>query len=186
MLLSLEPINIWAMREKEIFEALQERLVNNVKQLTPSQILFQARFEVDHHISKKNGKTPYIIYPKAGGKPYATLPTDPIVKQAEEFQMLQLRSAFNRSGLSKCIGYDVRLWGIFHFYFSNYYVKNNKRVNRKINDLSNLYELPQDALQKAGVIEDDGQIESHDLSRRLPGEKNEIEIILIKYENIIK
>lgn len=167
--------------DSSILAALKERLHAQVNRLKPTEILFQARFEVDRHISKKNGKTPYIIWPRGGGKPYAVLPTDPIVKQAEEFQMLKLRSISNRMQSFKCIGSDVRLWGIFHFYFKNYHlVKKNKR-NKKINDLSNLYELPQDALQKAGIIEDDGQIESHDLSRRLPGEKNEIEIILIEY-----
>lgn len=173
------------MGEKETLQALQERLVNSVKQLKATEILFQARFEVDHHISKKNGKTPFVIWPKGGGKPRAVLPTDPVVKQAENFQMLQLRSIANRMPRFECIGSDVRLWGIFHFYFSNYHLKNEAKRNKKLNDLSNLYELPQDALQKAGIIEDDGQIESHDLSRRLPGEKNEIEIILIKYENSI-
>lgn len=34
-------------------------------------------------------------------------------------------------------------------------------------DLSNLYEFPQDALQAAGILEDDFLIESHDGSRRL-------------------
>lgn len=36
-----------------------------------------------------------------------------------------------------------------------------------IPDLSNLYQAPEDVLQKAGVIEDDRQIESHDKSRRV-------------------
>jgi len=34
-------------------------------------------------------------------------------------------------------------------------------------DLSNLYQLPEDVMQKAGIIEDDQQIESHDGSRRV-------------------
>ena len=34
-------------------------------------------------------------------------------------------------------------------------------------DQSNLYQAPEDVLQKAGVIEDDRQVESHDGSRRI-------------------
>ncbi len=41
------------------------------------------------------------------------------------------------------------------------------RGDRRRVDLSNLYEFAQDALQEAGVIEDDYLIESHDGSRRL-------------------
>lgn len=40
------------------------------------------------------------------------------------------------------------------------------RETRHKTDLSNLYELPQDALQKAKILEDDYLIESHDGSRR--------------------
>jgi len=46
------------------------------------------------------------------------------------------------------------------------------RKTRRRCDLSNLYELPQDALVSAGVIEDDVLIESHDGSRKLYDPKN--------------
>lgn len=42
-----------------------------------------------------------------------------------------------------------------------------KRSGETIPDMSNLYQAPEDALQKAGVIADDRQIESHDGSRRI-------------------
>lgn len=41
------------------------------------------------------------------------------------------------------------------------------RLKKTAGDLSNLYELPQDCLTKVGIIDDDSQITSHDLSRRL-------------------
>lgn len=41
------------------------------------------------------------------------------------------------------------------------------RATRHRNDASNLYQAPEDALQAAGVLEDDFQIASHDGSRRL-------------------
>ncbi len=42
-----------------------------------------------------------------------------------------------------------------------------KRAGGNIPDASNLYQLPEDLLQAAGVIVDDRQIESHDGSRRI-------------------
>lgn len=50
-------------------------------------------------------------------------------------------------------------------------------------DLSNLYEFPQDVLQKAGIIENDCLIESHDGSRKLYDKENpRTEIYVSKYE----
>lgn len=46
------------------------------------------------------------------------------------------------------------------------------RATRHVVDLSNLYELPQDALQKAGILENDALIESHDGSRKLYDAEN--------------
>jgi len=50
-------------------------------------------------------------------------------------------------------------------------VKLNARIisylpTRRMPDASNLYEAPQDAMERAGVYKDDVQIESHDGSRR--------------------
>lgn len=172
--------------EKELLKLLQGRINDQIFNIEANKILFHARFDLPFgHKSKKNGKQPFVITPKNGGRPFATLPTRPDIKQAEDFFMLQLRSIANRMPSFKCIGSDVQLWGIFHFYFKNYYVKKKKQINKKINDLSNLYELPQDALQKAGIIENDSQIASHDLSRRLPGSKDEIEIFLIEHHEAL-
>jgi Holliday junction resolvase RusA-like endonuclease len=46
------------------------------------------------------------------------------------------------------------------------------RKDKRHTDLSNLYEFPQDCLQKAGIIENDCQIESHDGSRKLYDKDN--------------
>ena len=59
----------------------------------------------------------------------------------------------------------------------------NPKRNKTIPDLSNLYELPQDCLERAGVIVNDRIIESHDLSRRLPSKQNEIEIFILRHRN---
>ena len=50
-------------------------------------------------------------------------------------------------------------------------------------DLSNLYQLPEDCLQQAGIIENDNLIESHDLSRRLHGPQNELEIFILRFQH---
>ena len=42
-----------------------------------------------------------------------------------------------------------------------------KRSSLTLPDASNLYQLPEDALQAAGVLADDRQVESHDGSRRV-------------------
>jgi len=46
------------------------------------------------------------------------------------------------------------------------------RATAAKNDASNLYELPQDAMQHAGILADDFQIATHDGSRRLLDRKN--------------
>lgn len=56
------------------------------------------------------------------------------------------------------------------------------RATKHRTDLSNLYEAAQDALQAAGIIEDDYLIESHDGSRRLYDAKNpRTEIIITPF-----
>jgi len=42
-----------------------------------------------------------------------------------------------------------------------------KRSGGNIPDASNLYQLPEDLLEAAGILEDDRQVESHDGSRRV-------------------
>lgn len=54
---------------------------------------------------------------------------------------------------------------VFHFPETVFYTKKGT-VNKKLPDLSNLYELPQDALTKAGIIEDDWLINGHNGSHR--------------------
>ena len=55
------------------------------------------------------------------------------------------------------------------------------KISQRLPDLSNLYELPQDCLTEAGVIHDDHLICSHDLSRRLIGDRHALEVFLFKH-----
>lgn len=59
----------------------------------------------------------------------------------------------------------------FKFIMDNYYNKDGSR-NKNIADLSNLIELPQDCLQAAEIIANDGQIDSLDGSERIHGIQN--------------
>lgn len=57
------------------------------------------------------------------------------------------------------------------------------RADRRHVDLSNLYEFPQDILQKSGIIQNDCLIESHDGSRKLYDKSNpRTEIYICLYE----
>lgn len=42
-----------------------------------------------------------------------------------------------------------------------------KRSSENLPDASNLYQMPEDLLEAAGIIQDDRQVESHDGSRRV-------------------
>ena len=81
------------------------------------------------------------------------------------------------------IGFPIHIKMIF--FMDNFYNKSGS-VNKKMPDLSNLYELPQDSLQKAGVIEDDRLVYSHDGSRRLPWHENILLIEISRFEEDLK
>jgi Holliday junction resolvase RusA-like endonuclease len=70
---------------------------------------------------------------------------------------------------------------VFRFFFLDYYTKTGER-RRTLPDLSNLYEMPQDCLQTAGIIDNDTDIISHDGSRRLPGVENRLEILIYEVD----
>lgn len=60
---------------------------------------------------------------------------------------------------------DINLKLIFYFPKTVYFTKKGER-NQKLPDLSNLYQGPEDCLQKMQIINNDNQVISHDGSRR--------------------
>lgn len=174
--LSQAPCNGCFMGEEQFLKALKERLVANATKLTPDKILFYAKIDVDFHFSKKNA---YSIF-RAGNK--AFMGKSQKFRSAEDSMVLQLRSQGNKLGISEPIGSD--LWALCLFYFENYHIRKKEIRNKRLNDLSNLFELPMDCLKTAGIIVDDTQICSFDLSRRLPGKSNYLELFLIRYETL--
>jgi Holliday junction resolvase RusA-like endonuclease len=135
--------------------------------------LFYASIEVERHATKKNGRTIFF----AGKRPI--LGKSQALRDAESNLVLELRSARNTYGITEPIECDMRALFIFHF--ANYFTKRGPR-NKKLGDLSNLYQLPEDCMEEAGIIVNDSLICSHDGSRRVPSDRNRLEIYLLRFE----
>lgn len=70
----------------------------------------------------------------------------------------------------------------FRFHYPN---TRRGQITKRLMDLSNLYQGPEDALQKANIILDDAQIESHDGSCRVYGSKGKaIEVALYRHHQL--
>lgn len=132
--------------------------------------------EVQSHVIKKNSRPIY----RNGSKTFLGKSKELI--NAEKAMTLNLRSQANIQGLKGPI--NDPLWVIMHFYFprERFFTK-KKQISRTLPDLSNLMQLPEDCLIEAGIIEDDSQIHSVDLSRRLPSHEYRLEIFLLKYQD---
>ncbi len=126
-----------------------------------SEILFKCRFKVPRHASKKNEKEPGIsrnhIYIRQKAKS----------RYAEQRMLHSLFIEKLKQRIDQPIENDISIKFTFYFPETIYYTKKNQR-SKKLPDLSNLYQLPEDVLQKAKIILNDTQIENHDGSRRLP------------------
>lgn len=142
--------------------------------------------EVPEHITKKNKWT--VFRNRRTGKVGIGAPRD--LKLAENYLVYEMQEQALKQGWKE--PYTGPVWAIFHFYFTNeqYYAKPKRKADKpvmkkNVKDLSNLIQLPEDVLQKAGIIENDCQICSLDLSRRLVGEKTKVEIFLLKYRDTL-
>lgn len=142
-------------------------------------ILFHTKFPVAKHIVKKNNRPIYFnqktqrVFLGKSNKLY----------EAEYYLFQQLKSAAAAQNLFNPI--DGPVWVTMKFYFENYYTKKGER-SKNLPDLSNLYQLVEDALQTTNIILDDNQIMAHDESRRLPGNKNELEITIRQFDEQFK
>lgn len=142
--------------------------------------IFHCFMRLEKHTVKKN-KRPIKINHRTGNRFIGK--SNELV--CAEQQMINIfRRQILRSKDFKII--DRPIWCVFLFYFpeDDFVVKNGPRKGRmsgRLPDLSNLYELPQDCLQKAGVIANDNLICSHDLSRRLPGLTCALEVFIFEY-----
>lgn len=143
--------------------------------------LFHCYLPVTRHIVKKN-RRPIRINRRTGNRFIGK--SDELASAEINMTNLFRRSMLKHPGFKSI---DKPVWCVFLFYFpeTDFVVKNGPRkgqISGRLPDLSNLLELPADALQKAGVIENDRQICSFDLSRRLPGRAYGLEVFIFEYE----
>lgn len=138
------------------------------------KVLFYTKFPVPYHGIKKNSKQ--IAYNRKTNKTFIRSSDKALFLQKWLIQKLTAEKLKKRIDT---ISQDISIKFIFYFPESIYYTKQGIR-SKKVADISNLYQLPEDVLQKVGIIENDSQIESHDGSRRRPINDNtawlEIEI----------
>lgn len=110
------------------------------------------KFIIDDKPAIKKNSRPIKYKWGKGGKRVPYIGKSDKLLVAEEFARCTLLSQKNKQGI-KTIEDPVH--AEFHFYVKD----------KTHGDLSNYYELPQDALEKAGIIKNDKQIYSHDGSR---------------------
>ena len=142
-------------------------------------ILFEAEILLDAHGVKKNSKRAFVN--RSTGFAYVTSSNKAKVTEATMVAELgRYRSEYSWLPIREPI--NARF--LFIYPKKEYYVSTGKRKGlRSLNlpDLSNLYELPQDALTRSGIIEDDRLILSHDGSRTMWGKERKIIIELSKF-----
>lgn len=140
------------------------------------EVLFKCTFPVQKHVVKKNGRD--IIMNKATGRMFPGKSKE--LRAAENYLILQFRNFWWRMpGPHTKIDYFVNCKILFHFDAKNFFTAKG-RVNKNIPDLSNLYQLVEDCLQTAGVIDDDHFVASHDGSRRVPDTENLLTVELTR------
>lgn len=142
-----------------------------------SDILFKCLIKVNRHGIKKNSKQIF-VNKKTGSRFIASSNNS---KVSECWLMARLHIEKIKQKIDQPIDCDLNATFKFYFPKSVYFTKKGPR-SKTLSDLSNLYELPQDCLQKSGIILNDTLICSHDGSRRLPidGPDYYLEIILSK------
>lgn len=139
-----------------------------------NQILFKAAIEVYAHGVKKNNKV--IRFNRKTNQRFIS--SNPQVKSLESDLVQKLKRKFKGETITGSINAEF----LFYYPKSVYFTKKGVR-SKNIADLSNLYELPQDALTKAGVIEDDRIIDSHDGSRRIPNLDDKYILVITLTQN---
>lgn len=138
------------------------------------EILFQALIAVPSHYTKKNSKQ--ISRNRKTGKRF--------IRSSNKAQLCESQLAWKLARLKKltpnqlAISCPINLQCVFH-----YKKTKSGKPTKRVADLSNLLQGPEDALQKAGIILNDKLIESFDGTRRIyDADKTMLEIIITKFE----
>ena len=141
--------------------------------------LFKASIPVRRHTNQKNSRDLRFHTTPTGLRAYTA--TNRENRSDLDFLVLSLRQRAIELRLDKPIDHPV--YGVFKLFFpwSIFYTQDG-RISRRLIDLSNALQGPEDALQKAGIIENDSLICSYDGSRRLPADEYRLEIELFKFD----
>lgn len=113
------------------------------------------------HVVKKNNRP---VFGKMIGKSKRLV-------EAERFLIMKLEQIRTKDPGSYPINEYMGACFTFYYPANKIYTKQGT-VSKHLADISNLYELPQDCLTKAGIIEDDRLIKHHDSSRILKSPDN--------------
>lgn len=151
------------------------------------KLLFSASIEVQGHSIKKNGKTIRYKWGTGNARSAKGRRFTPFIastnkqKNAENFLVLRLRERARSFQLDSPL--SDPLWCLFKFQFpeTEFYTL-KKKMSLTIGDQSNLYQMPEDALQKAKVIKSDALIRAHCLSSCMPSDRYRLEIFLFPLE----
>ncbi len=153
-----------------------------------NNLLFSTSIEVQSHSIKKNGKTIRYrwgkgnSYSKGGRRFTPFIGSTDRQKGAEAFLVSHLRTRARDVSLSKPL--NDPLWCMFKFQFpADEFYTLKKKMCLTIGDQSNLYQMPEDALQRAKIIRTDALIRAHCLSTCLPSDRYKLEIYLFPYED---
>lgn len=122
-------------------------------------VLFKFATRVRKHWSIKNANK----IRKAGNRYF--IGKDQELLNDKEFLTLELKQAWKKDTITQPIHAQ------FKFYFVDYYTKKGE-MNKRLGDLSNIIQMPEDCLQAAGIIQDDALILSYDGSRKLPSDRD--------------
>lgn len=123
-------------------------------------VVFKIEVEVERHFILKNSKN-IRVNRRTGSRFIAS--NDNVVEGKKYLERI-----FRENFSGEMIKNYVNMKCEFVFPHSVFYTKKNER-SRRIADMSNLYQVVEDALESSGVLESDNLIESHDGSRRLSG-----------------
>lgn len=144
-----------------------------------NEILFKAYFMLPKHGILKNSKQ--ILSNRSTGKPFIAKSRDAMELEKWMIQKLNIEKLKQRIQTITC---DINAKFIFYYPNTVYFTKKNIRSQR-LGDISNLVQLPEDCLQKTGIIANDNLIVSLDGCRRKPLDSTSyyLEIELTKAEH---
>lgn len=139
---------------------------------TANELLFRAEIKVESHYSKKNSKV--ISFNRKTRNHFVRSSNK--AQRCESALIISLAEAIEPSKNTQFpLTCPLHLKCLFM-----YKVNKNGSKTKKIIDLSNLIQGPEDALQKAGIIQNDNLIESYDGTRRVT-DADETKLIIELY-----